>query len=180
MSITNEMRTYTTVLAIKEMFGDEEFTEKQYAMIRELTGNILCSIKTLRNDHRRTITGGYYKLLNRREEVIYNNPKEGDKAIFFENGSRAPLSVKEYDNLPDEVHKYVKKNATVDINKKIGVKRYKPTYRYKFKLDSKAIENQREYIKGYCSDDEVERIQRKIQNLLAQLETIKSVLKEID
>ncbi len=180
MSITNEMKTYTTVLAIKEMFGDKEFTEKQYAMIRELTGNTLCSLKTLRNGNRFTVTGGYYKILNIREEAIYNNPKAGDEAIFFENGSRAPLSVKEYDNLPDEVHKYVKKNATIDINKKIGTKHYKPTYRYKFKLDSKAIDNQREYIKGYCSDDEVEKIQRKIQNLLIQLETIKKVLKEID
>lgn len=179
MSITNEMRAYTTILAIKEMFGDKEFTEKQYAMIRELTGNTLCSLKVLFRA-RYTNFGRYYRLLESRKEAIYLNPKDGDKAIFFEKGSRAPLSIEEYNNLPEEVHRYVKKNATVDVNKKVGIKQYSPTYRNKYKLNSKAIDNQKEVIKEYCSDDEVERIQNKIQSLLAQLEAIKSVLNEID
>lgn len=178
MSITNEMRAYTTILAIKEMFGDEEFTEKQYAMIRELTGNTLCSIKTL--SHSRHIYRGHYNLLKSRKEPVYLNPHKGDRVMIFENGSRAPLSVTEYNNLPSGVHKYIDEHATVDVHSKIGTKHYSPTYRNKYKLNSNAIENQKELIKGYCSDSEVERIQNKIQSLLTQLEAIKSVLKEID
>lgn len=178
MSITNEMRAYTTILAIKEMFGDEEFTEKQYAMIRELTGNTLCSIKALSG--KRGSGYRYYKLLDSRKEPVYLNPNKGDRVMIFENGSRAPLSVAEFNKLPSGVHKYIDEHATVDVHNRVGTKHYSPTYRNKYKLNADAIKNQKEFIKGYCSDSEVERIQNKIQSLLTQLEAIKSVLKEID
>jgi len=171
MRVSDAMRTYSTLVAIKEMFGDEEFTEKQYSMIRELTGCHLVSIKTLDDD--------YGQFVSKRKETIYLNADKNEQALFFDNENRAPLSVEEFDSLPNGVHKYIAKKG-VNVLGKVKTKRYHTSWRWRYKLRANAIENQKARIKDYCSDEAVAKIQQKIQRLVAKLETIKDVLKSIE
>jgi len=171
MRVSDAMRIYSTLVAIKEMFGDEEFTEKQYSMIRELTGCHLVSIQTLSDYY-----GGF---VSRRKETIYLNADENEQVLFFDNENRAPLSVEEFNSLPKGVHEYIARNG-VDVLGKVKIKRSCTSWRWKYKLRANAIENQKARIKNYCSDEAVAEIQQKIQRLVAQLETIKDVLKSIE
>ena len=170
MNVTDAMRRYSTLVAIKEMFGDEEFTEKQYSMIRELTGCHLVSIQTLCED---------YDVLSQRRETIYLNADKNEQALFFDNENRAPLSVKEFNDLPKGVHEYIAKKGA-DVLGKVKTKRNRTSWRYKYKLKANAIENQKARIKYLCSDEAVAEIQQKIQRLVAQLEVIKDVLKTME
>lgn len=169
MSVADAMRKYSTLVAIKEMFGDEEFTEKQYSMIRELTGCHLVSIKTLCE----------YCDLSQRRETIYLNADKNEQALFFDNENRAPLSVKEFNDLPKGVHEYIAKKGA-DVLGKVKTKRNRTSWRWKYKLKVNAIENQKAHIKYLCSDEAVAEIQHKIQRLVAQLEVIKDVLKSME
>ena len=169
MSVADAMRKYSTLVAIKEMFGDEEFTEKQYSMIRELTGCHLVSIKTLEE----------YCDLSKRKETIYLNADKNEQVLFFNNENRAPLSVEEFDSLPNGVHKYIAKNGA-DVLGRVKTKRNRTSWRWKYKLKVNAIENQKTHIKYLCSDEAVAEIQQKIQRLVAQLEVIKDVLKTME
>ena len=171
MSVADAMRTYSTLVAIKEMFGDKEFTEKQYSMIRELTGCHLVSIKTLGDN--------YGEFVNRRKETIYLNADRNEQALFFDNENRAPLSLKEFNNLPKGVHEYIAKKG-VDVLGKVKTKRSHTSWRWKYKLRANAIENQKAQIKYLCSDEAVAEIQQKIQRLVNQLEVIKDVLKSME
>lgn len=169
MSITDEMRKYSTLVAIKEMFGDEEFTEKQYSMIRELTGYHLISIQTLSDDG----------TVSKRRETIYLNADKNEQALFFDNKNRAPLSLEEFNSLPKGVHEYVAKKGA-DVLGKVKTKRNHTSWRWRYKLKANAIENQRAHIEYLCSDEVVAEIQQKIQRLVAQLEVIKDVLKSME
>ena len=171
MSVVDEMRRYSTLIAIKEMFGDEEFTEKQYSMIRELTGCHLVSIQTLGDD--------YGQFVNRRKETIFLNADRNEQALYFDNENRAPLSVKEFNSLPKGVHEYIARKGA-DVLGKVKTKRSRTSWRWRYKLRANAIENQKARIKDYCSDEAVAEIQQKIQRLVAQLEVIKDVLKNIE
>ena len=153
------------------MFGNTEFTEKQYSMIRELTGCHLVSIKTLGDD--------YGQFVSKRKETISLNADKNEKALFFDNEYRAPLSVEEFNSLPKGVHEYIAKKG-VDVLGKVKTKRYQTSWRWKYKLKPNAIENQKAQIKYLCSDEAVAEIQQKIQRLVAQLEVIKDVLKTME
>ncbi len=128
MSVADAMRKYSTLVAIKEMFGDEEFTEKQYSMIRELTGCHLVSIQTLCED---------YDILSQRKETIYLNADKNEQALFFDNENRAPLSVKEFNDLPKGVHEYIAKKGA-DVLGKVKTKRNRTSWRYRYKLKANA------------------------------------------
>lgn len=171
MSVADAMRKYSTLVAIKKMFGDKEFTEKQYSMIRELTGCHLVSIKTLCED---------YDVIDQRKETMYFNADKNEQVLYFDNENRSPLSLKEFNALPKGVHEYILANKVTNVLDKMKAKRYKTSWRWKYKLKANAIENQKARIKYLCSDDAVAEIQQKIQRLVNQLEVIKDVLKSVE
>lgn len=170
MRIADAMRKYSTLVAIKEMFGNEEFTEKQYSMIRELTGCHLVSIKKLCED---------YDVIDQRRETIYLNADRNEQALYFDNENRAPLSVEEFNNLPKGVHEYIAKKGA-DVLGKVKTKRNRTSWRWRYRLKANAIEHQKARIKYLCSDEAVAEIQQKIQRLVNQLEVIKDVLKSME
>jgi len=178
-SLGNTIREFNTLSTIKEIFGDTEFTKKQYDYVRHVTGNQLLSLDTVRYG------GGF----NTREEAMFGNGLNEDVYVMAEkpNGYRCmqttrSIPVKDIEKLPKKVHKYIRENM-VEENR-YRTERHISNYRNFFTVNEEKmdyrIETLKDTIKTYTSDAEIESLENQLRALQNRIATMLKIREEIE
>ncbi len=170
-TLMNTIREFNTLSTIKEIFGDAEFTKKQYDYIRHITGNQLLSLDSVRDS--------WYKVFNCRQEALFGNGLNEEVYVMKKGPAKwgeiktiRSIPVKEIENLPKKARKYIKENM-VDINK-YHTETHSSSYRNFFSVNEEKmndrIDTLKDMIKNHTSDTEIANLEnqlRALQNRIA-------------
>lgn len=183
-SLMNTIREFNTLSTIKEIFGDTEFTKKQYDYIRHVTGNQLMSLDAIRG----AWFGDYF---NTRKEALYGNGL--DEKVYIMTLKPSPycnremvvaksIPVKEIESLPKKVRKYIKENM-VEENK-YPTATHNSGYRNFFSVNEEKmndrIDTLKNMIKAYISDAEIESLENQLRALQNKIATMLKIREEIE
>lgn len=176
-SLGNTIREFNTLSTIKEIFGDTEFTKKQYDYVRHVTGNQLLSLDTVR----------YSRCFNTRQEALFGNGLDENVYVMAlkplpYRGVAKSIPVKEIESLPKKVRKYIKENM-VEENK-YPTATHNSSYRNFFTVNEEKmdyrIETLKDTIKAYTSDAEIESLENQLRALQNKIATMLKIREEIE
>lgn len=183
MSLTNTIREFNTLSTIKEIFGDTEFTKKQYDYVRHVTGNQLLALETIRD------SWSSRSCLNTREEALFGNGLDEDVYVMAEKPNRygcmqttRSIPIKDIEKLPKKVHKYIRENM-VEENR-YRTEKHGSSYRNFFtvneeKMDCR-IETLKDRVKTYTSDAEIAKLENQLRALQNKIATMLKIKEEIE
>lgn len=178
-SLTNTIKEFNTLSTIKEIFGDTEFTKKQYDYVRHVTGNQLLSLDTVRDS----------RCFNTRQEALFGNGLDEDAYVMTEKSNEygcmrttRSIPVKDIEKLPKKVHKYIRENM-VEENR-YRTEKHDSSYRNFFTVNEEKmdyrIETLKDTIKTYTSDAEIVNLENQLRALQNKIATILKIREEIE
>lgn len=181
-SLTEIIREFNTLSTIKEIFGDTEFTKKQYDYVRHVTGNQLLTLDVIRDNW-------YSQCLNTREEALFGNGLNEDVYVMAEKPNRwggmtaiRSIPVKEIENLPKKVRKYIKDNM-VEENK-YRTELHGSNYRNIFSVNEEKMDERifvlKNMIKTRISDAEIASLENQLRILQNKIATMLKIREEIE
>lgn len=181
-SLTEIIREFNTLSTIKEIFGDTEFTKKQYDYVRHVTGNQLLTLETIRDNW-------YSRCLNTREEALFGNGLDEDVYVMAEKPNRygcmqttRSIPIKDIEKLPKKVHKYIRENI-VEENK-YRTEKHSSSYRNFFSVNEEKIDERifvlKNMIKTRVSDYEIASLENQLRNLQNKIATMLKIKEEIE
>ena len=184
-SLAEIIREFNTLSTIKEIFGDTEFTKKQYDYVRHVTGNQLLSLDTIRSYWR---SG---ECLNTRKEALFGNGLDEEEVCIMAerqddwNGGievTRSIPVKEIENLPEKVHEYIRENMVEENRYRIA--KHSSSYRNFFKVHKGKmncrIDELKNSIKNRTSDAEIATLENQLRALQNRIATILKIREEIE
>lgn len=182
-TLMNTIREFNTLSTIKEIFGDTEFTKKQYDYVRHVTGNQLLSLDAIRNDWYSS------KCLKRKEEAMFGNGLDEVVYIMAEKPTTRggietirSIPIKEVENLPKKVRKYVKENM-VETNK-YRTEMHNSNYRNIFTVNEEKmnehLDDLKNIIKTRTSDEEIASLENQLRALQNRIATMLKIREEFE
>lgn len=182
-SLMNTIREFNTLSTIKEIFGDTEFTKKQYDYVRHVTGNQLLTLETIRDSWQSR------PCLKTREEALFGNGLYEDVYVMAEKPNRygcmqttRSIPVKDIEKLPKKVHKYIRENM-VEENR-YRTEMHDSSYRNFFTVNEEKmndrIDTLKHSIKAYTSDAEIASLENQLRTLQNRIAVMLKIREEVE
>ena len=172
-NLTNLLKEFSTLKTVQKIFGNTEFTKKQYEYVNIVTGNNLMGLDGLTGFPKSGVVRETEPLFTRHDGSP--NDKRNDYILHkgcVENVTIDPALV---DALPKEAKVYVEENRVKTLSTE---KRY-TAYRYVYHVDKKRTEKRLDELKNQLkynvSDAYVNNIQAEIDKLVNKIKYIKDV-----
>lgn len=182
-TLMSTIREFNTLSTIKEIFGDTEFTKKQYDYVRHVTGNQLLSLDAIRD--------GWYsgKCLKIKEEAMFGNGLDEAVYVMAEKPNRwggmavvRSIPIKEVENLPKKVRKYVKENM-VEKNKyrtEVHGSNYRNIFTVNEEKINEHLDDLKNIIKTRTSDAEIATLENQLRTLQNKIATMLKIREEFE
>lgn len=183
-TLMSTIREFNTLSTIKEIFGDTEFTKKQYDYVRHVTGNQLLSLEAIRDFWRTS------ECLNVRKEALFGNGLDDEEVCIMAEKQNdwgsidvtRSIPIKEIEELPTKVHEYIRKNMVEENRYRIA--KHSSSYRNFFKVHKGKmncrIDELKNSIKNRTSDGEIEKLENQLKALQNRIATILKIREEFE
>lgn len=182
-SLGNTIREFNTLSTIKEIFGDTEFTKKQYDYVRHVTGNQLLTLEAIRDGWKSR------PCLKTREEALFGNGLDEDVYVMAEKPNRygcmqttRSIPIKDIEKLPKKVHKYIRENI-VEENK-YRTEKHSSSYRNFFSVNEEKmndrIDTLKNRIKTHTSDEKIASLENQLRALQNRIATMLKIREEFE